>query len=163
MSSSIVPKDLRRLRACIRCHLIKTVDQFVADGCENCRSMSHGSHDQVMEETTDRYAGFVSLMDANPSTSWVARYFAGTFPLAGEQRRKAGVYAMKVYEELENDLGAAAASDDAVDAQVEDDLDDEEPFSPTANETAAESDESAATSEHPSDHSDGHSEGESNK
>ena len=131
--------------------------------------MSHGSHDQVIEETTDRYAGFVSLIDANPSTSWVARYFAGTFPLAGEQGRKAGVYAMKVYAELEDDL-ETAASDDA-DVQVEDDLDDEEPFSPTANEVATENDESegssgdssAAPSEHPSDHSAEHSESESNK
>ena len=36
MTLVVIPKDLKRLRCCLRCHLIKNVDQFVADGCENC-------------------------------------------------------------------------------------------------------------------------------
>ncbi|KAG8040863.1 hypothetical protein G9C98_001851 [Cotesia typhae] len=31
-----VPKELRHLRACLVCSLIKTSDQFEIDGCDNC-------------------------------------------------------------------------------------------------------------------------------
>ncbi|KAK2556128.1 Transcription elongation factor SPT4 [Acropora cervicornis] len=31
-----VPKELRNLRACLLCSLVKTMDQFEYDGCENC-------------------------------------------------------------------------------------------------------------------------------
>ena len=31
-----VPTELRQLRACLVCSLIKTFDQFVRDGCDNC-------------------------------------------------------------------------------------------------------------------------------
>ena len=31
-----VPSDLKKLRGCLRCYLVKTEQQFKTDGCENC-------------------------------------------------------------------------------------------------------------------------------
>ena len=36
-----IPKDLRGLRACLSCSLIKTMEQFESDGCDNCDSFLH--------------------------------------------------------------------------------------------------------------------------
>lgn len=36
MSLETLPRDLRGLRACLFCSLIKSTDQFEADGCDNC-------------------------------------------------------------------------------------------------------------------------------
>ena len=63
MASVVIPKDLKRLRCCLRCHLIKNMDQFVGDGCENCPELSgmKGSQEKVGETTTDKYYGFIGL------------------------------------------------------------------------------------------------------
>lgn len=34
-----IPKDLRNLRACMLCSLVKSVDQFEDSGCENCEPL----------------------------------------------------------------------------------------------------------------------------
>ena len=31
-----IPTNLKALRACLRCYLIKSFDQFLDEGCENC-------------------------------------------------------------------------------------------------------------------------------
>lgn len=36
MAIETLPRDLRGLRACLVCSLIKTIDQFENDGCDNC-------------------------------------------------------------------------------------------------------------------------------
>jgi transcription elongation factor SPT4 len=36
MSIDAIPADLRNLRACLVCSLIKTLNQFEMDGCDNC-------------------------------------------------------------------------------------------------------------------------------
>ena len=36
LAQAPVPNALRGIRACKRCGLLKTLDQFLADGCENC-------------------------------------------------------------------------------------------------------------------------------
>jgi len=41
MSVETVPKSLKTLRACLVCSLVKTFDQFEADGCDNCESVLH--------------------------------------------------------------------------------------------------------------------------
>ena len=41
MSVETVPKNLKQLRACLVCSLVKTFDQFEADGCDNCESVLH--------------------------------------------------------------------------------------------------------------------------
>ena len=36
LAQASVPDQLRGVRACKRCGIIKTVEQFLNDGCENC-------------------------------------------------------------------------------------------------------------------------------
>ncbi|EPB74508.1 transcription initiation protein Spt4 [Ancylostoma ceylanicum] len=41
MSVETVPRDLRNLRACLLCSLVKSLEQFEMDGCENCDRVLH--------------------------------------------------------------------------------------------------------------------------
>ncbi|XP_033111526.1 transcription elongation factor SPT4-like [Anneissia japonica] len=74
MSLETVPKDLKHLRACLVCSLIKTVDQFELDGCDNCEEFLHmkGSHDLVFDCTSSKFDGLISLM--SPDDSWVGKW-----------------------------------------------------------------------------------------
>jgi Spt4/RpoE2 zinc finger len=36
LADAPVPTSLKGIRACKRCGLLKTVDQFINEGCENC-------------------------------------------------------------------------------------------------------------------------------
>ncbi|ELT94209.1 hypothetical protein CAPTEDRAFT_157886 [Capitella teleta] len=74
MSLETVPKDLRNLRACLLCSLVKTIDQFEYEGCENCDEYLHlkGNRDAVYECTSSSFEGIVSLM--SPDDSWVAKW-----------------------------------------------------------------------------------------
>jgi transcription elongation factor SPT4 len=36
LANASVPNALRGIRACKRCGILKTIDQFVREGCENC-------------------------------------------------------------------------------------------------------------------------------
>ncbi len=36
LAQASVPSSLRGIRACKRCGILKTLDQFVNEGCENC-------------------------------------------------------------------------------------------------------------------------------
>lgn len=36
LAQAPVPNALRGIRACKRCGLLKTLDQFINEGCENC-------------------------------------------------------------------------------------------------------------------------------
>lgn len=108
MASVVIPRDLKRLRCCLRCHLIKNTDQFVSDGCENCPELSgmKGSHEKVGETTTDKHYGFISLLETDTNKSWVARYLVGMNPVHEGKNRVPGVYAIKVFEEMESDVEA---------------------------------------------------------
>ena len=108
MASVVIPKDLKRLRCCLRCHLIKNTEQFFKDGCENCPELSgmKGSHERINETTTDKYYGFISLLETDTNKSWVARHLAGMDPVHEGKDRVPGVYAMKVFEEMESDVEA---------------------------------------------------------
>ncbi|XP_072044387.1 transcription elongation factor SPT4-A-like [Amphiura filiformis] len=70
----IVPQELRHLRACLLCSLIKTLDQFEADGCENCDRFLQmkGNRDMVYDCTSSSFDGIISLM--NPEDSWVGKW-----------------------------------------------------------------------------------------
>jgi len=36
LASASVPSKLKGIRACKRCGILKTLDQFLEEGCENC-------------------------------------------------------------------------------------------------------------------------------
>lgn len=93
------PNDLKHLRACTSCHLVKCLSQFLEEFCENCwRDWAGGdlpssmgtkdAFDIANERTTTDFEGMVSMM--RPKGSWVARWLrlrasrardaAGPFP-----------------------------------------------------------------------------------
>lgn len=90
-----IPLELKKLRACMRCALIKSVDQFYEEGCENCPFLRmDGNSQRVMECTSAYFEGMVALV--NPEGSWVARWnrIAANVP---------GLYAIEVVGELPED------------------------------------------------------------
>uniref|UniRef100_A0A3B3TBI1 Transcription elongation factor SPT4 n=1 Tax=Paramormyrops kingsleyae TaxID=1676925 RepID=A0A3B3TBI1_9TELE len=60
MALETVPKDLRHLRACLLCSLVKTIDQFEYDGCDNCESylQMKGNREMVYECTSSSFDGY---------------------------------------------------------------------------------------------------------
>ncbi|XP_011297310.1 transcription elongation factor SPT4 [Fopius arisanus] len=69
-----VPKDLRSLRACMVCSLIKTFDQFELDGCENCDEFLRlkNNKDNVFDCTSSNFDGMIAVM--SPEDSWVCKW-----------------------------------------------------------------------------------------
>lgn len=59
------------LRACLLCATIKTYDEFLTDGCDNCEKYLRmmGQPNTVMECTTQYYSGRLLLL--KPNESWV--------------------------------------------------------------------------------------------
>ena len=102
-----IPRDLRNLRACLLCGLVKAFDQFESDGCENCERLLQlkGDRDRVYECTSSNFDGMVSMMAAEES--WVAKWL--------KIRKQRGVYALSVSGSLPDnvlqdlrDMGLAA-------------------------------------------------------
>uniref|UniRef100_A0A914D6Z5 Transcription elongation factor SPT4 n=1 Tax=Acrobeloides nanus TaxID=290746 RepID=A0A914D6Z5_9BILA len=74
MSIENVPRDLRGLRACLVCSLVKSADQFDEDGCENCEKFLNlkGDPDKVYECTSANFDGMIAVCE--PQDSWVSRW-----------------------------------------------------------------------------------------
>lgn len=95
MSFDTIPKDLRGLRACLVCSLVKvrkhfplqffemhfnkfislqSFDQFEYDGCDNCDEFLRmkNNKDNVYDHTSNNFDGIIALM--SPEDSWVAKW-----------------------------------------------------------------------------------------
>lgn len=69
----IVPNGEKHLRACLRCKLLKTFEQFADSGCENCPELDlQNNGEKINQHTTSAFEGVVAMMQ--PEASWVARY-----------------------------------------------------------------------------------------
>ncbi|KRZ54300.1 Transcription elongation factor SPT4 [Trichinella nativa] len=90
-----IPKDFRNLRACLVCSMIKSIDQFESQGCDNCEqflSMKH-DRDKVYDCTSANFDGMIFLTD--PDDSWVGRWQMIS-------KKKIGIYAISVSGTLPN-------------------------------------------------------------
>ena len=85
----LIPNNLRQLRACLSCSLIKTMEQFENDGCENCDSFLHmrNNRDNVYDCTSSNFDGMIAACQMEDS--WVAKW-------QRIDKLKPGVYAMSV-------------------------------------------------------------------
>ncbi|KRX34646.1 60S ribosomal protein L7a [Trichinella murrelli] len=95
MTSDNIPKDFRNLRACLVCSMIKSIDQFESQGCDNCEqflSMKH-DRDKVYDCTSANFDGMIFLTD--PDDSWVGRWQMIS-------KKKIGIYAISVSGTLPN-------------------------------------------------------------
>ena len=59
MSNYTYPKELKKLKACVDCHLVKTMAQFQKEGCDNCRYQKT----EVSEKTTSKFKGIIAITD----------------------------------------------------------------------------------------------------
>ena len=70
------PDGLKELRACKICSLVKTKEQFILKGCDNCASLmvhaERSNKDFMNDCTSSSYVGLIALMD--PASSWVAKW-----------------------------------------------------------------------------------------
>nr|XP_025750211.1 transcription elongation factor SPT4-A-like [Callorhinus ursinus] len=98
MALETVPKDLRHLRACLLCSLVKTIAQFGApgwltqfeyDGCDNCDAylQMKGTREMVYDCTGSSFDGIIAMM--SPEDSWVSKW-------QRVSNFKPGVYAVSV-------------------------------------------------------------------
>ena len=96
LANASVPNNIRSIRACKRCGLLKTTEQFLEFGCENCPFLSMADDMvQVNKCTTAFFEGQAAIMD--PRESWAAKWIRvdGYLP---------GVYAIQVTGQLDRDI-----------------------------------------------------------
>lgn len=88
----VEPKELKKLRACTTCKLLKTERQWKDNTCENCGIL------KKEQSITANFKGFVCYTD--PNHSWVAKWL--TKPGID---LKPGVYCISVEgdEDYDND------------------------------------------------------------
>ncbi|GBP47566.1 Transcription elongation factor SPT4 [Eumeta japonica] len=96
MSLDTVPKDLRGLRACLVCSLVKTFDQFEYDGCDNCEEFLRmkNNKDNVYDCTSSNFDGMIAVM--SPEDSWVCKWQRIKFALLED------MVAMVMFQKADN-------------------------------------------------------------
>ncbi|KRX10780.1 hypothetical protein PPERSA_00950 [Pseudocohnilembus persalinus] len=95
----ILPNEnnTRKFRACVRCHLIKTEQQFKEKSCENCKQYL----DKLIRDGADmkslfvKYQGMIGLADVK--TSWLGRKINSQIVDQNQKDIVAGGYALCVY------------------------------------------------------------------
>jgi hypothetical protein len=66
MSIASLPSgSTKSFRACTRCKLIKTFEQFSNEGCDNCKDSLPKDRDQVHEYTTAQFDGCADFFKSN--------------------------------------------------------------------------------------------------
>eukprot|EP00568_Trieres_chinensis_P003989 CAMPEP_0183291994 /NCGR_PEP_ID=MMETSP0160_2-20130417/1226_1 /TAXON_ID=2839 ORGANISM="Odontella Sinensis, Strain Grunow 1884" /NCGR_SAMPLE_ID=MMETSP0160_2 /ASSEMBLY_ACC=CAM_ASM_000250 /LENGTH=132 /DNA_ID=CAMNT_0025452887 /DNA_START=43 /DNA_END=438 /DNA_ORIENTATION=+ len=92
LADARVPSNMRGIRACMRCGILKTLDQFLEEGCENCPFLD--MENKSTEYTTAFFEGQAAVMD--PRQSWVAKWLRvdGYLP---------GVYAISVVGQFDKE------------------------------------------------------------
>uniref|UniRef100_A0A6U0NDJ1 Transcription elongation factor SPT4 homolog n=1 Tax=Prasinoderma coloniale TaxID=156133 RepID=A0A6U0NDJ1_9VIRI len=82
----------KSLRCCLNCKLVKTFEQFIDAGCDNCPFLNMQSdQDRVTECTSSNFDGIISVM--KPQESWASRWLK-------IERTLPGCYAVYVAEQL---------------------------------------------------------------
>lgn len=98
------PEAYTRLRACLKCRLIKTESQWLKEGCDNCPNLEiQGDVDRMVDCTTPGFEGVIALMA--PMKSWMGRW----------NKLDAGIegcYAVEVDGEIAGESSAASSEDD---------------------------------------------------
>ena len=84
--SYLYPNGLKKLKACVDCHLIKTANQFQKEGCDNCGTRKN----EISEKITSKFKGIIAITD--PQKSWCAKYLDKT-------NYKPGFYCLSIYED----------------------------------------------------------------
>ena len=96
-----IPHDLRNLRACLVCSLIKSITMFEEDGCDNCEDIMpmRGNRERVYECTSNNFEGMIALMQ--PEESWVAKWQRLTHSVKGMYAVSvAGILPKKIQREI---------------------------------------------------------------
>ena len=58
--ANIPTGTVKSWRACVRCKLVKTFEDFSNDGCDNCKDSLPKDRDQVHEYTSAQFEGCVT-------------------------------------------------------------------------------------------------------
>ncbi|KAE9551077.1 hypothetical protein FO519_005714 [Halicephalobus sp. NKZ332] len=93
----VIPTHTSQLRACLVCSLVKTFDQFIKTGCENCEMFlrMRGDSDRVSEATSSTFSGLIGAMDNE--SSWVCKW-------QKINKKVPGCYAISVTGSLTSEL-----------------------------------------------------------
>ncbi|CAD5225729.1 unnamed protein product [Bursaphelenchus okinawaensis] len=97
LSDAHIPTDLRGLRACLLCSIIKSAEMFERQGCDNCEGLLglKDNAEKVDECTSSNFDGFIAVTD--PTDSWVCKW-------QGIKTRKPGLYAVSVSGTLSREV-----------------------------------------------------------
>ena len=68
LAQAVIPNQYKKLRACKSCLLIKSEDQFLSDGCENCPLYDYSDLDSLgkSNHSTKEILSLPTCKDAGP-------------------------------------------------------------------------------------------------